>query len=454
MKFHFLKKVNIILNLKMKIDKTKEMSRKIKIELVNENDREKITNDLQIKIEGSTFIHNSKPSFIYPIDVQEEYAYIPYAYGRTCAGGPFPCPDRNTYGSIELKFVGTLRDEQNIVKTEVISDLNKYGSSIIAAFPGFGKSCTALYIAIKIKLRTLIITHRIVLVKQWVEVIKKFCPDATVQILSAKSVMKDCDFYIMNAINVQKHDASFYKSIGFLMVDEIHCIMAEGLSKCMQRIVPRYILGLSATPYRDDGLNILLDLYFGERKIYRKLYKKHFVYKIKTNFTPTVEFDKNGRLNWGVILDTQANDKNRNEMIIKLIKFFPDRVFLVLCKRVSQGEYIVNRLKEEGEDVTSLIGSQQEYEQKSRILVGTSSKAGTGFDHPRLNALILASDIQAYFIQYLGRCMRTEEVVPLIFDIVDRNPILDKHFKVRKVTYLEHGGNIKDFSEKYPEFNI
>jgi superfamily II DNA or RNA helicase len=264
----------------------------------------------------------------------------------------------------------------------------------------------------------------------------------------------ECDYYIMNATNIPKHDVEFYKNIGFLIVDEVHLIMAEGLSKSMQRLVPRYVLGLSATPYREDGLNILLDLYFGKRKIFRKLHRKHQVYKIKTDFVPEVELSQNGRINWGSLLDSQANDIPRNEMIIRLVKHFPDRVFLILCKRVNQGKYLVRRFKEEGEDVTSLIGSQQEYEQKSRILVGTSSKTGTGFDHPRLDAMILASDIQAYFIQYLGRCMRTEDVVPIVFDIVDTNPILDRHFKIRQAIYLEHGGSIQDMNKAHPTFEI
>ena len=434
--------------------KFKNMSRKIHIDSIEYEIREQIMKELQIKIDGSTFVYNSKSSYIYPIDEEGDYAYIPFAYGRNCIGGPFNCPDRKSYPTLEHQFSGGLRDHQKEVKTEAISHLNKYGSTIIAAYPGFGKTCMAIYISTKIKLKVMIITHRIVLIKQWERAIEIFCPTAKVQILTAKSVMKDCDFYIMNASNVPKHDKDFYKNIGFLIVDEVHLIMAEGLSKCMQHIVPRYVLGLSATPYRDDGLNILLDLYFGKRKIYRQLYRKHTVYKIQTSFVPTVEFAKNGKINWGVILDTQASDTQRNEMIIRLVKLFPDRVFLILCKRVNQGQYLVKRLEEEGEDVTSLIGKQQEYEEKSRILVGTSSKAGTGFDHPRLDAMILASDIQAYFIQYLGRCMRTEKGEPLIFDIVDKNPILDRHFKVRRATYLEHGGIIKDFSKEYPKFKV
>lgn len=719
------------------------MSRKMHIDSVSEADREQIMKDLQIKMEGSTYVKNSQTSYIYPIEVTEDHAYIPFSYGRTCAGGPFECPERNEFGKLKCKFEGSLREHQKEVKTEAISHLNKYGSTIIAAYPGYGKchgyntpilmfdgtikmvqdilkgdelmgddskvrnvqstcqgyeqmydiiqsngdtyrvneshilsltvlyskSCNkyvikelikficdnfnreeqkkykdsilndnildievryylklsrkvkdvlkgykvavsfkeklvksdpylckkiygniphdykcnsrriqmavlagiidsdgyyvyekncyeiiekrekiahdieficrsiglttlikkvgnknyivsifgdnleyipikknvnnilhysknqdtllseievlpvkednyygftldgnhryllgdftvthntamGIYIATKIKLKTLIVSHRIVLINQWKDSINKFCPGATVQVLTAKSVMKDCDFYIMNPANVPKHDHEFYKDIGFMIVDEVHLIMAEGLSKCMQRIVPRYVIGLSATPYREDGLNMLLDLYFGNRKIYRKLFRKHNVYKINTSFVPTVELAKNGRVNWGVILDTQCNDMARNDMIVRLVKFFPKRVFLVLCKRINQGNYLVKKLLEEGEDVTSLIGKQQEFEQKSRILVGISSKVGTGFDHPRLDALILASDIQAYFIQYLGRCMRTQEGVPMIFDLVDKNPILDKHFKVRRATYIEHGGSITEFSKKYPDFEV
>ena len=355
---------------------------------------------------------------------------------------------------MKKKFNGQLRDEQKVVKRESIDHLNKYGSSIIAACTGFGKSCTAVYIATKIKMRTLIITHRIVLVSQWKKVLEKFCPDAKVQILTVKSKMEDCDFYIMNAINVPKHNVDFYRSIGFVMVDEIHCIMAEGLSKCMTRLTPRYVLGLSATPYREDGLNILLDLYFGTRKIYRKLYRPHKVYKIQTSFVPTVELAKNGRVNWGVVLDSQANNAERNEMIVRLVQYFKDRVFLILCKRVDQGEYLVKRFEEVGEDVTSLIGKNQEYEQKSRILVGTASKTGTGFDHARLDAMVMASDIQAYFVQYLGRVFRRKDVVPLVFDIVDKNPILERHFNVRRATYLEHGGGIRDFAQTFPDFEL
>jgi ribosomal 50S subunit-associated protein YjgA (DUF615 family) len=69
-----------------------------------------------------------------------------------------------------------------------------------------------------------------------------------------------------------------------------------------------------------------------------------------------------------------------------------------------------------------------------------------------LDALIIASDVEEYFIQYLARVMRTEEVKPIVFDLVDPHHSLKKHFSARKKVYLKAGGVIKDFYKEFPSF--
>ena len=266
--------------------------------------------------------------------------------------------------------------------------------------------------------------------------------------------MKNCDFYIINACNVRKHDRLFYQDIGFVIVDEAHIIMAEKMSQCMQYLLPRYLLGLSATPYRVDGLDSLLEMYFGTYKIERKLFRKHLVYKVNTEIVPNVKTNKMGKVDWSSVLESTCLNDSRNEMIITLIKYFSDRVFLVLCKRVEQAKYLERRLKEEKEDVTSLIGSNQEFNRKSRILIGTVGKCSVGFDHDRLNTMILASDVQQYFEQYIGRIMRTQEGEPIIFDIVDKYPLLERHFRSRNAVYAEMGGIVKDFKKCFPDVRL
>jgi superfamily II DNA or RNA helicase len=301
----------------------------------------------------------------------------------------------------------------------------------------------AVNMAVGIGFRTLVIVNKIVLMKQWKESILKFCPNAIVQSITTKSKKKDADFYIMNAQNVEKKGREFFSDIGLVIVDEAHMIMAETLSRSLQYVRPRYLIGLTATPYRPDGLNILLQLYFGRHKIIRKLYRKHVVYKVDTGFIPKVERTLQGRVNWGSILDQQANSEYRNKIIIDIIESHADRNFLVLVKRVTQGKYLISELEKRDISVTNLIGNNQEFETSARVLIGTCQKVGTGFDHPKLNTLILAADIQEYFIQYLGRIFRVKDSEPMVFDLVDTNGILLKHFVTRERVYREHGGIVK-----------
>jgi len=61
-----------------------------------------------------------------------------------------------------------------------------------------------------------------------------------------------------------------------------------------------------------------------------------------------------------------------------------------------------------------LIGSKQEFDRESRILVATTSKADTGFDYAKL-----ACDLESYFIQALGRVLRRPDVKPIVWMIIE-----------------------------------
>ena len=71
------------------------MSREIHIESLKDEDIDIINKELEIVIEPGPYDTNSKPTFIYPMDISKDgsHAYIPFAYGRTCAGGPYDRPD-------------------------------------------------------------------------------------------------------------------------------------------------------------------------------------------------------------------------------------------------------------------------------------------------------------------------------------------------------------------------
>jgi len=417
------------------------MTLSININKLKTDIQSKIHGDLEICIENK--YQMGPPKYIYPYFLITDNIYLPFAYANKIK---IPRPQRSSFPPINLRFQGTLRPEQKIVKKEAIKYLSKTGSVLCSMYCGFGKTAGAINLAIGIKLKTLVIVNKIVLIKQWKESILKFCPQAQVEILKPSSPVGDADFYIVNAQNLEKFGKKFVGIVGTCIVDECHLIMAEHLSRSLQHVYPRYLIGLSATPYRPDGLDILLKHYFGTGKIIRELYKEHTVYKIETQFRPPLEKTIQGRLNWGAILDYQANNEERNSLIIDIVQKFSQRNFLILIKRIRQGKYLLEKLRELGESVTDLIGSKQEFNTQARILIGTCQKVGVGFDHSKLDTLLLATDLEEYFIQYLGRIFRTRDNQPIIFDIVDDNSTLRKHFQTRKKIYKKHGGIIKDFN--------
>lgn len=429
------------------------MSVSIPINSLTDEQKDSITNDLTIRIEPSQYALNQPPTFLYPFDTENKNVFIPFSYAVEKGFERLPL---SNFPKSEIEFKGHLRKNQKIVKSEVIRHFNDHGCSLISAYCGFGKTVLGTYLACKIPVKRLIITHRIILINQWKNAFNKFVPKAGVQIITPKTsaLRMDCDVFIMNAINIPKMSKEFFKDIGMVIVDEVHRIVSTTLSRCFLKVTPRYLLALSATPYRKDGMNALISLYFGSWNIFRPLNREHLVYKVQTTFKPENILAKNGRIDWSKLLNSQSDSVERNEMIVRIAMYFVKRTFLIVCKRVEQARYIYNRLKEENESVSSLIGTEQEFDTESRILVSSAQKIAEGFDHKDLDALILGSDIEDYFIQVLGRVCRTEDVVPIIFDIIDDNRILYKHFETREITYLKCGGKIKDFNKKFPEIEL
>lgn len=412
------------------------MSIKIDINSLTHEQRLDICNKLQFENE------NTK-KWIYPyyINKQNEI-HIPFSYAIKIGIKP---KGRNNFMHKNIYFNGLLRDYQNKVKNKVIDQLNTKGSCVLSLHVGWGKSIFSLNIASIIGFKTLIIVHRLILIKQWSELIETVCPNSKYQFIKSKDeINPDCDFYLINAVNISKMGFDYFKTIGTVICDEIHLICAQTLYKCLFYLTPRYLLGLSATPNRPDGLDILIELYFGDYKIIKKLHKKHIVYAINTNIQIEYTLNIKGKMDWNSVLNFQAQHDERNNLITSIIQHFTDRHFLILCKRISQGEIIINKLQQLNINVTSLLGSKKSFDKDARVIVATTQKCGVGFSHDKLDALLLASDVQEYFIQYLGRVFRTPDTEPLIFDLIDNLSVLKNHYYSRRKIYKESGGIIKN----------
>ena len=154
-----------------------------------------------------------------------------------------------------------------LIETQGVSVLNEYLENILVQAQTT-KTKAVINLSRDINFRTALVKSRnlieINVEHPKITELKKIVED----IISKKD--EKSHFFIINAQNVEKLPKDFFKDVGSVIVDEAHMIMAETLSKSLQYVSPRYLLGLTATPYRPDGLDILLQLYFGKYKIIRE----------------------------------------------------------------------------------------------------------------------------------------------------------------------------------------
>jgi superfamily II DNA or RNA helicase len=338
------------------------------------------------------------------------------------------------------KFNANLRHEQVNIFENAKSKLVRDRVVMISCYTGFGKTVTTLALTAFFKLKTLVVVHRICLVDQWKESIRKFLNEENVPILPLCNPEESDESYlaIINIANINK--LQNIEKYHLVIFDETHLLLSEKRSLNLLKLVPKMLIGLTATPYRPDNLDKAFKLFFGTNYILMKLHKLHFIYEVRTNLKILEKKMYNGKLDWNFVLQQQSENEQRNNLIIKIIlKTFPNRNWLVLVKRKIQATILEEKLKHANVSVTTLIGNEREYNREAQVLIGTVGKIGTGFDHPKLNALILGADMVEFYIQFLGRVMRTSDN-PIIIDFVDDHPVLHSHFKKRKQVYLEHGG--------------
>lgn len=414
----------------------------------------KVKEKVEMRSKSSMF-RQLKEIAPYRIEEEHQLIYLPFQWSFRQAFFKSYRKVRSHYDVIHTRFIGQLREEQKVIQTEALQHLNQQGSILIACYPGFGKTITTLSLSSKIGLKTLILVNRVILIDQWVASIRNFFDEhVKIQVLSATSIMEtDADFYIMNAINTEKRSVLDFQKVGLLIVDECHLMITSVFVRALGYICPRYLIGLSATPFRPDGLDILLDIYFGEERIVRELFRRHIVYKVNTNIVIEGEQDEKGMLIWNSVLQKQMTHTARNQFICDVCLFFETRNVLILCKRIQQVQDLYTLLSINTPTAT-LKGNENEFNTDCRVLIATVSKVGVGFSFDKLDMLVLACDLKEYYLQFVGRVFRKPDVVPVIIDIVDKNPVLFRHFKYRLKVYQDCGGSIYDFRSMFPDFPL
>ena len=245
--------------------------------------------------------------------------------------------------------------------------------------------------------------------------------------------------------------------IGFLIYDEVHRFPAPTFLETVRHFDCSYMLGLSATHRRRDGLEPLIYWHVGPL-VYEMsqglLVRGGDLIPVepiirKTTFVPSPGIDPTWQRT--LLIDELCSDEKRNSLIVgDIIKESGNGPCIVLTDRKAHADRLTKMLVRLGVDAEVCHGDVPRREQariirdldegRLRILVATGQLLGEGFDCQGLTTLFLTTPIKfsGRLIQYLGRVARTAsgKTSARVYDYHDINvPILMKAAKERLRTY-------------------
>ena len=214
-----------------------------------------------------------------------------------------------------------------------------------------------------------------------------------------------------------------------IIVDEAHHAMAQGFRTCLEKLKPRFLVGMTATPWRGDGKS--LNEVFG-----KPIETVSLVDGMALGFLSKIDYRIYcDNINWEEIphlskkqltisdLNKRLFLPQRDEAVIREIKKTIAEVknprIAVFSPSINHGQQFANMLSAEGIP-TAALSCGDKVETRRRLLAFESGNytavtavdvMNEGIDVPDVNILVFlrATHSRRIFVQQLGRGLRISE---------------------------------------------
>jgi superfamily II DNA or RNA helicase len=335
----------------------------------------------------------------------------------------------------------TLRDSQKTAFNKILK--NNY--TLLIAPPGFGKTAIASAVIAKRGVNTLVLVHKVTLLEQWAE---RLCEYFKIEKSSIgqlgkgkKRITSTIDIAMLQSL---KNRPELIEEYSQIIIDEVHHIPAVSFEVPLKKFRGHYVVGLSATPKRQDGMHPIMMMQCGDiaYEIKREKALRHTLRSIHTNFE-TLEDD------FSAMLSELMEDFERNRLIVDEIEKLNERNILLISERVEHLNILHHLLKSKNISSVLLYGAMPAKIQKTalkeaykaKIILSTSGYIGEGIDFAHLDTIVFTMPIsyQGRIVQYLGRVGRRDQEC-LAIDFVDEKVgMFRASFKKRLKGYKQMG---------------
>lgn len=362
---------------------------------------------------------------------------------------------------VEFRLLTKLRAHQQAAVDSVVD----HDLAVVVAPPGSGKTVTACAVIAHHGQPTLVLVDRKPLLEQWRQRLGEHLGleyDRIGIIGGGKNTPAGIvDVAMIQSLARRERPDEVFTRYGLVVVDECHHLPAVSFNACVRTAPTRRWLGLTATPYRRDGLEGIIALQCGPVRHETRpgdLVETALVQR-RLIVHPTTFVTEEDTASIQQIFGALAADDHRTDQICTDVARAVDegRTCLVLTQRTSHIEAMHERLHTEGHEAHILRGGMGKKALAvvdeamavpragaGMVVIATGSYLGEGFDWPELDTLFLAFPIafKGRVVQYVGRLLRaygSKHDVELHDYLDEHIPVLERMHNKRLPAYRSLG---------------
>ncbi len=364
---------------------------------------------------------------------------------------------------IDVSFVGTLRLDQEAAAAA----MQHFDAGVLCAPTAFGKTVLAAAMIAKRGVNTLVLVHRTELLKQWQERLQTFLGvgKGVVGTIGGGKAKPTgiIDIAVMQSLSRKNEVNPLVEEYGQVIIDESHHVGAASFDAILKRVKAKFVLGLTATPFRRDGQQPIIFMQCGPIR-YTAAKPESAPHELEVVPYPInrhIDLPSDTKIQ--DVFRHIATDHERTETIVAEIEtaYNQGRKALVLTERNEHLDAITTTLADKVKNLFILHGRMSKKQRTllidnlnelppdaPRVLLATGKLVGEGFDHPPLDTLIMAMPVswKGTLQQYAGRLHRehASKTDVRIVDFVDSgHPVLLRMWDKRQRGYRAMGYRIK-----------
>ncbi|KQC48002.1 DNA helicase [Geobacillus sp. Sah69] len=327
------------------------------------------------------------------------------------------------YGTIQPRFAQV----EALQRLEATYE-EGYDKAMVVMATGLGKTYLAAFFARRFS-RVLFIAHREEILRQAKRSFERVMPDRTGGLYDGNQKEGNADmvFASIFTLSMKKHLHAFQPdSFDLIVVDEFHHAAASSYERVLRYFRPRFLLGITATPDRNDNKDVYalcdgnvayrIDFIEAVRRGWLAPFRYYGIYD-------DIDYSQikwlGNRYDEEQLLQAQLREEVA-EKILRAWEQYKKTRTLVFCSSVRQADFLSKYFQRHGYRTVSLHSKQRSISRKQAIAmlerreldaIFTVDLFNEGVDIPSVDTLLFVRPTESLtvFTQQVGRGLRLYE---------------------------------------------